>query len=98
MKQLELDDRTFERAELQARALRLTLAEYVRNLVEHEKPVRAPAKNPIGLFADRPEIIDEMMIDVAHTRGQIFRTPLAGIPVEYIDPFEPAVPPEEWNL
>ncbi|HEY3874957.1 MAG TPA: hypothetical protein VGM92_05740 [Candidatus Kapabacteria bacterium] len=30
-------------------------------------------------------------------RGQIFRTPLAGVPVEYIDPFEPAVPPEDWE-
>ena len=29
--------------------------------------------------------------------GQIFRTPLAGVPVVYIDPFEPAVPPEEWE-
>ena len=29
--------------------------------------------------------------------GQIFRTPLAGVPVEYIDPFEPAVPPEDWE-
>jgi len=30
-------------------------------------------------------------------RGQIFRTPLAGVPVEYIDPFEPAVPPADWE-
>jgi hypothetical protein len=30
-------------------------------------------------------------------RGQIFRTPLAGVPVEYINPFEPPVPPEEWE-
>ena len=68
MKQLELDDRTFDRAERQARALRLSLAEYVRNLVEHEKPARPSATNPIGLFADRPEIIDEMMADVVRTR------------------------------
>jgi hypothetical protein len=68
MKQLELDDRTFDRAERQARALRLSLAEYVRNLVEHEKPTRPTAKNPIGLFADRPEIIEEMMVDVIRTR------------------------------
>ena len=31
------------------------------------------------------------------TRGQIFHTPLAGVPVEYIDPFEPAVPPDDWE-
>jgi hypothetical protein len=23
--------------------------------------------------------------------------PLRGLPVEYIDPFEPAVPPEDWD-
>ena len=31
-------------------------------------------------------------------KGQIFRTPLAGVPVEYIDPYEPAVPPEDWEV
>ncbi len=30
-------------------------------------------------------------------RGQIFRTPLAGVPIEYIDPFEPAAPAEDWE-
>ncbi len=69
MKQLEMDDRTFDRAERQARALRLSLAEYVRNLVEHEAPARRSAKNPIGLFADSPETIEEMMADVAQTRA-----------------------------
>jgi hypothetical protein len=32
-----------------------------------------------------------------HTKGRIFNTSLAGTPVEYIDPFEPAVPPEDWE-
>ncbi len=48
---------------------------YVRNLVEHEKPLRPSAKNPIGLFADRPDIIDEMMVDVIHTRSLPLRAP-----------------------
>jgi hypothetical protein len=69
MKQLEIDDRTFDRALRQAQALRLSLAEYVRTLIERERPVRATAANPIGLFANRPEIIDEMMVDVVRTRS-----------------------------
>ncbi len=69
MKRLEIDDRTFARAEQQARALRVSLVEYVRSLVEHAKSSHPSAANPIGLFADRPEIIDEMMMDVQHTRS-----------------------------
>lgn len=69
MKQLEIDDRTFARAEGQARALRLSLGEYVRKLIEREKPVRLSAANPIGLFSDRPDIIDEMMVDVIRSRS-----------------------------
>ena len=74
MKQLELDDRTFDRAERQARGLHLSLAEYVRTLVEHENPAHPSATNPIGLFADRPEILDEMMVDVIRTRSLPLRT------------------------
>jgi hypothetical protein len=32
-----------------------------------------------------------------HKKGKIFNTSLAGIPVDYKDPFEPAVPPEDWD-
>ena len=30
-------------------------------------------------------------------KGQILKTSLAGEPVEYLDPFEPAAPPEDWE-
>jgi len=32
-----------------------------------------------------------------HTKGALLKTSLAGTPVEYIDPYEPAVDPDEWN-
>jgi hypothetical protein len=50
-----------------------------------------------GLPFGAGEEVEVTVESKSTTRGQIFRTPLAGIPVEYVDPFNPAVPPEEWE-
>ena len=40
----------------------------------------------------------EVTVEPKHgSLGQIFRGPLAGVPVEYIAPTEPAIPPEDWE-
>ncbi|MBM2815717.1 MAG: hypothetical protein HW421_2479 [Ignavibacteria bacterium] len=43
------------------------------------------------------EIVDVMIIPRKKT-DVIEKYPLEGLPVEYIDPFEPAINPNEWEV
>ncbi len=50
-----------------------------------------------GLPFQEGEVVEVLIAVHAPPEKGSSSHPLAGLPVTYIDPFEPAVPPEDWE-
>jgi hypothetical protein len=71
--EIELDEQTLERAKLLAESRKCTLPELIAEVI---KLLAAPkvAKDPwMGLFADEPELVDEILEEALRNRAaQLF--------------------------
>ncbi|GAA6619018.1 hypothetical protein [Scytonema sp. NUACC26] len=77
MNKLELDDRTLNKALLLAKERHCDLSDLIARAIDQLVLAEAPKDRLIGLFADDPESVDEMLAEVmkdraAHSLNQRF--------------------------
>ncbi|HEY9841596.1 MAG TPA: hypothetical protein V6D23_14130 [Candidatus Obscuribacterales bacterium] len=65
MKQIELDDKTYQLAEKLAGNLDVSIAELISRLLSQQV---GQGPNLLGLLADEPELMDEVMESVHQAR------------------------------
>jgi hypothetical protein len=53
--------------------------------------------NVFGLPFQEGQVVEVSIVPHKTAAGGTSSHPLAGLPATYIDPFEPAVPPEDWE-
>jgi hypothetical protein len=69
--ELDLDEPTIERARRLAAERNLTVSDLVKEALERLQP-SIPTDDPIiGMFADCPEAVDEMLADVMNSRQKM---------------------------
>ncbi|WP_445634783.1 CopG family transcriptional regulator [Nostoc sp. DSM 114161] len=67
--ELQIDEKTLEKARALAKSRHCDLSELIAYAIE-QLPMREPAKYPLlGLFADDPESVDEMLEEVMKDRA-----------------------------
>ena len=59
--ELQLDEETFERAQRLAEVRRYTLETLIAEIIEHLALIDIKADPLLGMFADEPEIIDQVV-------------------------------------
>ncbi|MEH1951102.1 MAG: hypothetical protein V7K77_29740 [Nostoc sp.] len=67
--ELELDRLTFERAKTLAIVNQSTLSELISHVIERLAEVQEKNDPLMGLYADVPEIIDEIVAEAMEKRG-----------------------------
>ncbi|MEH1766580.1 MAG: hypothetical protein V7L27_14335 [Nostoc sp.] len=67
--ELELDRLTFERAKTLAIVNQSTLSELISHVIEHLAEVQEKNDPLMGLYADGPEIVDEIVAEAMEKRG-----------------------------
>ncbi len=66
--ELELDKQTVERARQVAEARRCTLEELITEIIEQLGTARAEKDPFLGMFADEPEVIDQVVESAMQAR------------------------------
>jgi hypothetical protein len=67
--ELELDRLTFERAKTLAIVNQSTLSELITNVIERLAEIQEKKDPLMGLYADVPEIVDEIVAEAMKKRG-----------------------------
>ncbi|MEH2268689.1 MAG: hypothetical protein V7K68_09700 [Nostoc sp.] len=67
--ELELDRLTFERAKTLAIVNKSTLSELISHVIERLAEVQEKNDPLMGLYADVPEIVDEIVAEAMEKRG-----------------------------
>ncbi|MCC5643828.1 hypothetical protein LC607_12900 [Nostoc sp. CHAB 5824] len=67
--ELELDRLTFERAQTLAIVNQLTLSELITHVIERLAEIQEKKDPLMGLYADVPEIVDEIVAEAMEKRG-----------------------------
>ncbi|MEH2110190.1 hypothetical protein [Nostoc sp.] len=67
--ELELDRLTFERAKTLALVNQSTLSELISHVIERLAEVQEKNDPLMGLYADVPEIVDEIVAEAMEKRG-----------------------------
>ncbi|MDZ7963618.1 MAG: hypothetical protein RM368_01370 [Nostoc sp. DedSLP03] len=67
--ELELDRLTFERAKTLAIVNKSTLSELISHVIERLAEVQEKNNPLMGLYADVPEIVDEIVAEAMEKRG-----------------------------
>lgn len=69
--ELELDRLTFERAKTLAIVNQSTLSELITHVIERLAEIQEKKDPLMGLYADVPEIVDEIVAEAMEKRGYI---------------------------
>ncbi|MEH2463122.1 hypothetical protein [Nostoc sp.] len=69
--ELELDRLTFERAKTLAIVNQSTLSELISHVIERLAEIQEKNDPLMGLYADVPEIVDEIVAEAMQKRGYI---------------------------
>ena len=69
--ELELDRLTFERAKTLAIVNQSTLSELISHVIERLAEIQEEKDPLMGLYADVPEIVDEIVAEAMQKRGYI---------------------------
>lgn len=67
--EIELDRLTFERAKTLAIVNQSTLSELITNVIERLAEIQEKKDPLMGLYADVPEIVDEIVAEAMKKRG-----------------------------
>ncbi|MEH2376849.1 hypothetical protein [Nostoc sp.] len=67
--ELELDRLTFERAKTLAIVNQSTLSEFISHVIERLAEIQKNNDPLMGLYADVPEIVDEIVAEAMEKRG-----------------------------
>ena len=59
--EVQLDEQTFERAQRLAEARRHTLESLIAEIIQHLAAIGIKADPLLGMFADEPEVIDQVL-------------------------------------
>lgn len=68
--ELELDTLTLEKARILAEANHANLADFLKQIIERLAILQTEANPVLGLCADIPEIIDEIVAEAMLNRGR----------------------------
>ena len=66
--EIQLDEKTFERAQRVAESRRYTLESLIAEIVQHLAATGTKADLLLGMFADKPEAIDQVIESVMMAR------------------------------
>lgn len=68
--ELELDEKTLLRARELAEARHCSLDQLIKAFIEQGTTPAAPTDTVLGMFADEPELLDEVVHSAMHAREQ----------------------------